>query len=127
MKVKTSALSGDALDWAVASIEWAAHDSDTNILMVTVGDDNGWVYNPTENWSQAGPIIEREEIHLLGPYEHHPKGLTGWGSHAKYRGKTNPGSALAVAHGPTPLVAAMRCFVLDKLGDTIDIPEELLQ
>jgi hypothetical protein len=30
------------------------------------------------------------------------------------------------ATGPTLLIAAMRCFVASKLGDTIDIPEELL-
>jgi hypothetical protein len=27
--------------------------------------------------------------------------------------------------GPTPLIAAMRCYVASKLGDYIDIPEEL--
>lgn len=29
-------------------------------------------------------------------------------------------------YGPTPLVAAMRCFVASKLGDEIDMPKELL-
>jgi hypothetical protein len=28
--------------------------------------------------------------------------------------------------GPTPLIAAMRCYVASKLGDDINIPEELL-
>ena len=28
--------------------------------------------------------------------------------------------------GPTPLIAAMRCYVASKLGDDVDIPEELL-
>jgi hypothetical protein len=28
--------------------------------------------------------------------------------------------------GPTPLIAAMRCYVASKLGDEIEIPEELL-
>jgi hypothetical protein len=27
--------------------------------------------------------------------------------------------------GDTPLIAAMRCFVTSKLGDEIEIPEEL--
>jgi hypothetical protein len=26
---------------------------------------------------------------------------------------------------PTPLIAAMRCYVASKLGDDIEIPEEL--
>jgi hypothetical protein len=28
--------------------------------------------------------------------------------------------------GQTELIAAMRCFVASKLGDVVDIPEELL-
>ena len=27
--------------------------------------------------------------------------------------------------GPTPLIAAMRCYVAYKLGDEIEVPEEL--
>jgi hypothetical protein len=28
--------------------------------------------------------------------------------------------------GPTPLIAAMRCYVASKLGDTVQIPRELV-
>jgi hypothetical protein len=28
--------------------------------------------------------------------------------------------------GPTPLIAAMRCYVASKLGDEVEVPEELL-
>jgi hypothetical protein len=28
-------------------------------------------------------------------------------------------------HGPTPLIAAMRCYVQSKLGDEVEAPEEL--
>ena len=27
--------------------------------------------------------------------------------------------------GPTPLIAAMRCYVASKLGDEVEVPEEL--
>lgn len=27
--------------------------------------------------------------------------------------------------GPTPLIAAMRCYVASKLGDNVEIPEKL--
>jgi hypothetical protein len=27
--------------------------------------------------------------------------------------------------GPTPLIAAMRCYVASKMGDEIELPEEL--
>ena len=29
--------------------------------------------------------------------------------------------------GPTPLVAAMRCYVASKLGDEVEVPDELLE
>ena len=28
--------------------------------------------------------------------------------------------------GPTPLIAAMRCFCCSKLGDEVEVPDELL-
>lgn len=36
------------------------------------------------------------------------------------------GIAVDDAEGPTPLIAAMRCYVASKLGDEVDIPEELI-
>ena len=29
-------------------------------------------------------------------------------------------------YGPTPLIAAMRCYVASKLGDEVEVPVELL-
>ena len=29
-------------------------------------------------------------------------------------------------YGPTPLIAAMRCYCCAKLGDEVDIPDELV-
>ncbi|MCY1547037.1 hypothetical protein D9M68_830700 [compost metagenome] len=29
-------------------------------------------------------------------------------------------------HGQTPLIAAMRCIVAAKLGETVDVPSELI-
>jgi len=33
----------------------------------------------------------------------------------------------AYQEGDTPLIAAMRCYVASKLGDEVDVPEELLE
>lgn len=30
-----------------------------------------------------------------------------------------------VLYGPTPLIAAMRCYVASKLGEEVDVPDEL--
>jgi hypothetical protein len=35
------------------------------------------------------------------------------------------GPAVSEEVGPTPLVAAMRCYVASKLGDEVEVPDEL--
>jgi hypothetical protein len=68
-------------------------------------------FSPSELWAQGGPIIERDRI-AIDPYVTHSQ----WGANkdgAFYR------------DGPTPLIAAMRCYVASKLGDEVEIPEEL--
>lgn len=64
----------------------------------------------SSDWAKGGPIIEREGI-FVGPHGHHPNGIA-WKGKARY-------------NGPTPLIAAMRCYVASKLGDEVEIPEEL--
>jgi hypothetical protein len=110
--MKTAELSGAALDWAVASIELTGHDDYTNVLMVTVGDDNDWKYTPSTDWGQGGAIIERECIDLEW------SGIPNADFFCTIQGKYE-------AHGTTPLIAAMRCYVASKLGDEVEIPDEL--
>ena len=115
--MKTSELTGVALDWAVAKCEGLlalGWEDDMGLLKITFSTGEAEYYAPSIKWAQGGPIIEREKMRLM---------------HTEELGK-NPWSAiLAGAHyaefGPTPLVAAMRCYVASKLGDTVDIPEEL--
>ena len=112
--MKTNELSGAALDWAVASIELTGHDDYTNVLMVTVGDDNDWKYNPSTDWAQGGAIIEREGISVC------PDEIAPWCAFFDH------GTAeYAFYTGNTPLIAAMRCYVASKLGDEVQLPEEL--
>ena len=107
--MQTNELTGAALDWAVAQCYLTAHDAETNLLMVTVGDDNGWKFSPSTDWAQGGPIIEREKIKLSNA-----KGC-GWFAYC----------GVHDAQGPTPLIAAMRCYVASKMGDEVDVPKEL--
>ena len=65
------------------------------------------------DWSQGGPIIEREKICASCP-------STGDFWDARLH-KFPP----EYTRGPTPLIAAMRCYVASKLGDEVEIPEEL--
>jgi hypothetical protein len=113
--MKTNELTGTALDWAVASIELTGHDDYTNVLMVTVGDDNDWKYNPSGDWSQGGPIIEREGISV-------DRAGLAWTADLS---DSVGGYIEHTESGPTPLIAAMRCYVASKLGDEVEIPQEL--
>jgi len=76
-------------------------------------------YYPSTNWSQGGPIIERERIQVF-PHN----GAMEWCGVA--RAQREGYVALLTKDGPTPLIAAMRCYVASKLGDEVEIPEELL-
>jgi len=112
--VKVAELSGAALDWAVAKCEG-----------IDLFETEGWVYDddgrrpyiPSTNWAQGGPIIEREKISIMEECNGTWMGSIG--------GCTDLDMPLYQEHGPTPLIAAMRSFVESKLGDEIDIPEEL--
>ncbi len=119
--MKTAELSGAALDWAVASIELTGHDDYTNVLMVTVGDDNDWKYNPSTDWSQAGPIIEREGMDLNPHGVDSSNGRTHWRASIQWLDQAD-----FEAIAQTPLIAAMRCYVASKLGDEVEVPDDLL-
>jgi len=69
----------------------------------------------SSDWGLAGPIIEREGINLLCPTS-----KDFWD--ARPRGLSIPPT---YTRGATPLIAAMRCYVASKMGDEINLPEEL--
>jgi hypothetical protein len=106
--MKTSELQREALNWAVAKCEGyfdigmaSVHDGVTSVFYFPL-------WQPSTDWALAGPIIEREisRIEDLGDtWEACGYGFT--------------------ANGPTPLIAAMRCYVASKLGDEVEVPDEL--
>jgi hypothetical protein len=102
--MKTSEMQGAALDWAVAKCE--GHDAHyyKGIVRTTMQQHFGPECKYSTDWAQGGPIIEREKIEL-----------------DEYEGTWHAFGY----HGPTPLIAAMRCYVASKLGDEIELPEGL--
>lgn len=110
--MKTSELTGAALDWAVARIEGFPADTARFIDIFIYQNRTGQGYCYSRDWSLAGPIIERERIDLRGD------GDGGWVAYDNL----NPEQA-----GPTPLIAAMRCYVASMLGDEVTIPDELME
>jgi hypothetical protein len=105
MRIKTSELGGAALDWAVATAEGIVLRVDTR--------RSAWI-SYSSDWSMAGPIIEREGIDLTFTDDLHGTWVATqihWFDTLKGRG---------------PIEAAMRLYVSIKLGEEVDVPEELL-
>jgi hypothetical protein len=111
-KMKTSELTGAALDWAVAKCEKSINDH------FAIQWEQGH-RNYSSDWSQGGPIIERNRISLRPDYWENGgcRAFIDRGGSAK--------NVVGAMHGPTPLIAAMRCLVASKLGDEVEIPKEL--
>ena len=120
MKIKTSELTGAALDWSVAKCEG------TLKYYVQPNEKRGtlkWELTPhvrrySTNWAQGGPIVDNikglQFKHWLGS-----KPETCCEAHINnYEGDW-------VQFGPTTLIAALRCYVDSELGDEVDIPKEL--
>ena len=115
--IKVSELTGAALDWAVARCEdYHSISIDTDIDGTKRINYGGMYPEWSSDWEHGGPIIERELINVI-----YMQGSQHWMSTLfQPTLDTTPRSA-----GPTPLIAAMRCYVASKLGDTVEVPKEL--
>ena len=112
MKVKVNEAKLEVLDWMVAEASGTpVYRSGKTLTRMDV--DGGIYWQPSTDWSQGGPIIEREKI-VMDEFD----GL--WGA-----GVRREGELCFPCDGPTPLIAAMRCYVASKLGEEVDVPEEL--
>ncbi len=105
------------LDWLVAKCEGlpvAIHNTGAIYLIDTPWADKSrvkWLaeFGPTRHWAQGGPIKEKHQISTT---------YCGGGVEAIFNGH--------YGQGPTELIAAMRCYVASKLGDEVEVPEELV-
>lgn len=118
MKIKTSELTGPTLDWAVAKCEGLLDASGrlSESYCDSLRHDQGGGF--CDDWSQGGPIIERERIGVTA---------TSMAPGFAWEAHCIPDEGVDYyGYGPTPLIAAMRCYVASKLGDEVDVPEELI-
>ncbi len=140
MRTKTSDLVHRALDWAVAKAEGrlgaTVRDETrpgTSIIDIDFDEFGELVaymparrgdpyipYAPSTDPAQGWPIIDRERITLRVS----TMPGTNWAAFYDVPGEYH---AHVREKGPTGLVAAMRCFVAKRLGNEVDVPEELLQ
>lgn len=108
--IKVSDLIGAPLEWAVATCE-ASRVGATIKTQAFLRGMEIELFEFSTSWMQGGPIIEREGITLL-------RLTNDWEAQCGWQ-------PVCSEAGPTPLVAAMRCYVASKLGDTVGVPEEL--
>jgi hypothetical protein len=116
--MKTNELTGAALDWAVCEATgffrgYTQFRTGKNFLKVWGAARNTHLH-PSTDWSQGGPIIEREHISIEA---------------TRVGGLGDRWMAEDTGHctefADVPLIAAMRCYVASKLGKDVEIPKEL--
>lgn len=105
-RIAVSELTGAALDYFVAS------SLDRGDLCAQIEDRPiSYTFRPSQSWGDGGPIVERENMTIEGATTER-----GW--------LANIGMSCE-QEGPSPLVAAMRCFVASQWGEFVDVPEGL--
>ena len=141
MKIKTSELIDITLDWAVSYAlghnpmkDFHSHGMtwrgwwETTSYIDTKPNEYRRIPRYSINWEYGGPIIEREGINTFKYNKLDASEHDKWGAHKVVPRKAMDGveySAALCLDGPTPLIAAMRYYVASKLGDEVEIPEEL--
>lgn len=112
--MKTTELTGAALDWAVSKAIQPGYEDWRTTEHVRQG------FSPSTKWSQGGPIIEDEGISVCYDVElAQEEGSDYWAT--IYAVDSGEGRI----YGPTPLIAAMRCYVASQLGDEMELPKGL--
>ena len=126
MKIKTSELTGAQLNWAVAECEGKVEQGvygtpellESGLYLHYCDVLLSHPYSPSTDWAEGGLLIQREGI-----------GIRQYGDFLESHWQADKWAFKFVdpmATGPTPLIAAMRCLCRAKLGDEVDIPDELL-
>ncbi|SFN65044.1 phage protein NinX family protein [Xenorhabdus japonica] len=126
MKIKTSELTGRALDWAVC-LALGAEINNEGFLELPSGhfvDKNSRYYSfkPSTDWAQCGQLIDKYIDNL---------------THMAFRGDhwvancrvvlIDDFSIFKTQTGNTPQIAICRAVVAAKLGDEVEIPSELME
>ncbi|MDE9480010.1 DUF2591 domain-containing protein [Xenorhabdus bovienii] len=118
MKIKTSELTGRALDWAVAKAD--GRGVKINELGYVFVNDNRsiGVYSPSTDWAKCGELIEKHRVEL------------------DFNSVSEEWSAYifnfeelesVIEDGDTPQIAICRAVVAAQLGDEVEIPDERVE
>ncbi len=94
------------------------------------GKPCGW--SPSNYWEHGGSIIDQERIschplHISGTTESGAEVAVPNGWACFYTPRLSWQSVRFRQAGTTLLIAAMRCYVTSKLGEEVEVPDELLE
>lgn len=143
--VKTSELSGRALDWAVAQavggyelipVPPDVDGENEGVVLAPVGYlERGYTFPPkgglridffvkqySGDWSESGNLVEKYSIELVNeliPDEQ-------WGGRMVWSASCNYAQD-GYEDGDTPCIAICRAVVAVKIGQEVSVPEELLK
>lgn len=120
-KINIASATNIQLDWLVAKCEGVNAEAFRLFYEPTEPNDldsHGYPeFHYSTVWAQGGPIIEREKLEV-SPDAHC------WSAYVREFLFEDDGRE-AYQEGPTPLIAAARCYVTSKLGKEVEVPEEL--
>lgn len=130
-KIKVSEASGAALDWLVGTAqgyELSLYGVSPSIRARVPGLGVHAPWAPSRYCNQADPIIDRELIAtspvLGGTWNAYIANGTRWVP--RNQSGVEVYSWEFKQTGSTRLIAALRCYVASKLGDEVEVPEELI-
>lgn len=112
MKVKTSEAAGAVLDWAVAIAEGDENAKRLLAPRSKLGIRLWPKWEPSINGCQGGPLLEKYSISTECL----------WVCNSEKRFWMARIGSDYVQHGPTQLVAGMRCLVASRVGDEFEVP-----
>lgn len=120
IEVKVASLEFGALDWCIAQIECLQveltppnYGSGTALVYIANTEP---LYRPSTDWGTGGHLIGKYQVNLHSP-QHSDDCWAAW--------VTIQGKDFAQG-GYQPLAAVCRAIVASKLGDTVQVPKELM-
>lgn len=117
MKIKVSKTTKTQLNWLVSKCEDFNAEALVQLAKKVPGKDYGcFLTKYCTDWSQGGPILDKENIGLICQQ---PESTKRCAYHQTSEGE------VFYHYGDTLLIAAMRCYVVSKLGDEVEVPDEL--
>lgn len=128
IEVKTADLAGEALGWAVGKAEGLelelAEPGCNGVPWRVFARYRATVterterYNPWEDWALGGPLIEKHEITIQPSAWDWQRKCVLWRAQQEDENR--------YFEHVSPLVSAMRAVTHTRLGDTVQVPKELM-